>query len=406
MKKLLLPISSVTILSSLVSVSCSQSNSKMNEKAKLITIKAIAKEVRDDVNLVDFTSEKYIKINGSDINTEIRIKSINPEGDKIKVFYVVRDIHTNLVSDIQSTILDMKYIQTKAKIEYKGKTLIYKKSDYYKPLNNLKGQELLNALIKLQSQKWSQHVQRGKEKGYSRYTELYDIYTKAFVDKYYEKDNTVLDIYSENPKGKDPYSFDFNNRHGKDLSGDEGKAVRGRKNQEGEMYNREHLVPQSWFAKDQDVRTDAHFVWPTDKYVNNARGNSSFGIAGKNAKVSLNGTKTSANVSEPIDEFKGDVARALMYFAITHNNKLVEGMLGDTYLGTFPFISKNYLDTYIDWNNKDIIDMFDIDRNNEIDKAYDNGLRNPFTDYPQLADLIWKNTNTPFVDYGILVGIE
>jgi hypothetical protein len=51
----------------------------------------------------------------------------------------------------------------------------------------------------------------------------------------YENDNTVLDIYSENPNGTDPYSYNYPS------------TQCGSYNGEGDCYNREHIVPQSLF---------------------------------------------------------------------------------------------------------------------------------------------------------------
>lgn len=39
------------------------------------------------------------------------------------------------------------------------------------------------------------------------YSDLITGYKTTDRDKYYENDNSILDIYSENPTGKDPYTF-------------------------------------------------------------------------------------------------------------------------------------------------------------------------------------------------------
>ena len=51
----------------------------------------------------------------------------------------------------------------------------------------------------------------------------------------------------------------------------------GSYSKEGDMYNREHSVPQSWFQKASPMKSDAFHVVPTDGYVNNRRGNFPFG---------------------------------------------------------------------------------------------------------------------------------
>ena len=46
---------------------------------------------------------------------------------------------------------------------------------------------------------------------------------------------------------------------------------------EGDGYNREHLVPQSWFNKNDPMRCDAFHVVPTDAKINNMRSEYPFG---------------------------------------------------------------------------------------------------------------------------------
>lgn len=46
---------------------------------------------------------------------------------------------------------------------------------------------------------------------------------------------------------------------------------------EGDCFNREHSVPQSWFSKASPMKSDLVHVVPTDGYVNNRRGSFPFG---------------------------------------------------------------------------------------------------------------------------------
>lgn len=46
---------------------------------------------------------------------------------------------------------------------------------------------------------------------------------------------------------------------------------------EGDCWNREHSVPQSWFNEASPMKSDIVHVVPTDGYVNNRRGNLPFG---------------------------------------------------------------------------------------------------------------------------------
>jgi len=73
--------------------------------------------------------------------------------------------------------------------------------------------------------------------------------------------------------------------------------------------------------------SDPYHIWPTDGKVNGMRSNYPHGVVGNATYTSLNGSKLGSNLNsgysagysgtvfEPIDEFKGDIARAYFYFA-------------------------------------------------------------------------------------------
>ncbi|MBV1888019.1 MAG: endonuclease, partial [Urechidicola sp.] len=152
------------------------------------------------------------------------------------------------------------------------------------------------------------------------YDDLYTGYVNSHSDDIvatgYENDDSILDMYSEDPTGTDPYNY----THGNNQCGNQ--------NTEGDCYNREHLVPQSSFNSNFPMQSDIHHVIPTDGRVNNFRGSLAFGNVASANWTSLNGSKRgssamagySGTVFEPIDEFKGDIARALLYFAVRYEN--------------------------------------------------------------------------------------
>ena len=116
------------------------------------------------------------------------------------------------------------------------------------------------------------------------------------------------------PNGTPPYQFVL------------GSDQCGSYNGEGDCYNREHLWAQSWTNNDGTEKTDLHHVYPTDGWVNNKRDNYAFGEVGNASWTSQNGSKLGPNtvsgyngtVFEPIDEYKGDIARALMYVSVRY----------------------------------------------------------------------------------------
>ncbi len=221
------------------------------------------------------------------------------------------------------------------------------------------------------------------------YDNLYIGYETTDTDNYFENDGTILDMYSENPTGSDPYNYN----HGSNQCGNYSN--------EGDCYNREHLFPQGFFNEASPMRSDIHFVVPSDGKVNGMRSNYPFGEVGSASWTSLNGSKKgtcvspgySATVFEPIDEFKGDIARCLLYFATRY-----EGQLS----GFEPSNSNNpldgsedqayedwYVELLLNWHNNDPVSQREIDRNNAAYNYQNN--RNPFIDHPEWAECIWHN---------------
>lgn len=224
------------------------------------------------------------------------------------------------------------------------------------------------------------------------YGDLWNAYYNSDIDNYYENDGSLLDIYSENPNTTDPYNYSL------------GSDQCGNYNGEGSCYNREHLFPKSWFNDQSPMYSDIHHIYPTDGYVNGQRGNFSFGEVGNASWTSQNGTKKGNNsydfpgayngtVFEPIDEFKGDVARVYFYMATRYESQ-IDGWENNTtnsdiaLNGTSTQVYEDwFLAMLIDWHNADPVSQKEIDRNNT---AYNfQGNRNPFIDNPQYVAQIW-----------------
>ena len=222
------------------------------------------------------------------------------------------------------------------------------------------------------------------------YDALDDEYPNSDKDSYYEKDGTVLDIYSENPTETDPYVYQF------------GVKKCGNYKIEGDCYNKEHIFPQGYFNKASPMVSDIHHIVPTDGKVNGMRSNFPFGNVGSSVSyTSKNGSKLgtsnsvnySGKVFEPINEFKGDVARMIFYFATRYEAKLKDFDANDILTNTsFPGIQSWELEVLKQWHTQDPVSQREIDRNNA---AYTyQGNRNPFIDHPEYVALIW-GTTTP-----------
>lgn len=237
--------------------------------------------------------------------------------------------------------------------------------------------------------KLSEIITNGHQAG--SYNGLWTAYQTTDRDYYYENDGTILDIYSERPTAADPYNFTV------------GTNQCGSYSVEGNCYNREHIVPQSLFSEASPMVSDIHFIRATDGKVNGMRSNYPFGKVGISPSfTSLNGSKLGTSVSagysgtvfEPIDAFKGDVARMVLYFITRYENKLSTFSTGNMLGGSaFPGLQTWELNQLIAWHIADPVSPAEIGRNN-ASYTYQ-GNRNPYIDHPEYVSQIW---GTPVVD--------
>jgi hypothetical protein len=157
-------------------------------------------------------------------------------------------------------------------------------------------------------------------------------------------------------------------------------------------WNREHIYPQSrggytggtesipdginkWVTTSaNDIlagHADAHHIRAEDGAENSLRSNNDYGLTGYNGPTGTMGT------------WKGDVARALFYMAVRYNAlSVVNGDIPDATVGQLGDLA-----SLLKWNILDPADDFEMNRNNYIYTWQVN--RNPFIDYPDLANYIW-----------------
>jgi len=262
-------------------------------------------------------------------------------------------------------------------------------TNYYDSANGLSGYALKSQLKTItsnghQSRSYDQLYDGDGISGSNGYEDTHSD-TSVSSGTNYENDGTILDMYSERPFGPDSYNY----THGNNQCGNQSS--------EGDCYNREHLVPQSSFNSAYPMQSDIHHVIPSDGRVNNFRGSLVFGNVASANWISTNGSKRgssamsgySGTVFEPIDEFKGDIARALLYFSVRYENTV------DGYTSFKMFDGSNdavfytwAIELLLDWhNNVDPVDQRERDRNNA---AYDfQNNANPFVDHPEYASMIW-----------------
>ena len=193
-------------------------------------------------------------------------------------------------------------------------------------------------------------------------------------------DGYVWDMYSDDPGGTPPYLYTF----GTDQCG----AYSG----EGDCYNREHSFPSDWFNDLPPMNTDLFHIYPTDGYVNQKRGNLPYGEVGGADWTSQNGTKTgpcifpgyTGDVCEPIDAYKGDLARGYFYMLTRYAPEATAWSCDMLSAGDFTPWAEALL---LQWHTADPVSTKEVDRNNAIYALQDN--RNPYIDHPEWAAAIW-----------------
>lgn len=256
---------------------------------------------------------------------------------------------------------------------------------YYKDIDGKAGKSLFDA------------VQKVTKLGYSSlgYDGLWDAYPYTDV----HENGYVWDMYS------DCTWKSINSNHC------------GNYSDECDCYNREHSIPKSWYGgTTSGPGCDIFHLVPTDGKVNGIRSNYPFGevssadynkhgnkkgsaksitITGGNTIAGNIGSTISASgtVFEPRDEYKGDFARGYMGALLrwAGEKAFTEGEGSKTFTTNFSTgsfgLTKYGVALLMKWHRQDPVSQKEVDRNNGIQQTQGN--RNPFIDYPYLAEYIW-----------------
>lgn len=177
----------------------------------------------------------------------------------------------------------------------------------------------------------------------------------------------------------------------------------------GYKMQREHSVPKSWWKLNGDVEytpaySDLWNLYPSNGAANQAKLNYSFGpcqTATFDNGVSKVGTPKngygggSSRVFEPADEYKGDFARSMFYMACVYPdiNWVINYMFRRE---SYPTLTNWAMNMLLQWTREDKVSQKEIDRNNLVEQYQGN--RNPFVDFPELAEYIWGvRTNETFI---------
>lgn len=172
---------------------------------------------------------------------------------------------------------------------------------------------------------------------------------------------------------------------------------------------REHSIPKSWWKKNGSVEytpaySDMWNLYPSDGPANQAKLNYPFGetrtITFDNGVTKVGAPKAgygggASSVFEPADEYKGDFARTIFYMATVYDDL--------PWVYNYMFVSNSYptllpwaYNMLLQWAREDPVSQKEIDRNDIVEQYQGN--RNPFVDFPNLAEYIWGlSTDETFI---------
>ncbi len=162
--------------------------------------------------------------------------------------------------------------------------------------------------------------------------------------------------------------------------------------------NREHSFPKSWWggSTNTPAYVDLNHLYPAEAAANMAKSNYPLGEVQGTPKFdngisrvgypALGQGGGAAQVFEPADEYKGDFARTYFYMATCYQNLSWKY----TYMvsnNLYPTLNPWSVQLLLKWHREDPVSQKEIDRNEQIYLIQAN--RNPFIDYPELAEYLW-----------------
>ncbi|MDX1830014.1 MAG: endonuclease, partial [Lutibacter sp.] len=157
-------------------------------------------------------------------------------------------------------------------------------------------------------------------------------------------------------------------------------------------WNREHIFAKSLaipvlVTDSPGPGTDVYNLHAVDQDRNSTRSNNKF----------TDGSGTSHIVSSdggwyPGDEWKGDVARAVMYMYMMYHGdgsqiSQTQCLPINVGFGTTLTVDPNMIELFLKWNVEDPVSPYETTKNEVLSGIQQN--RNPFIDNPYLATLIW-----------------
>ncbi|MCI6324811.1 MAG: endonuclease [Bacteroidales bacterium] len=184
--------------------------------------------------------------------------------------------------------------------------------------------------------------------------------------------------------------------------------------------NIEHSFAKSWWGGSKnDAYKDCYHLNPSNTTANSSRSNYPLGVPTKDLKdQSVTGSLKVGRatyegetfwVFEPKDEYKGDFARAYFYMATCYGDELTWRLDNKDVGSKYAMRNDSYLEfrdweieVLITWHRQDPVSEKETKRMDAVSDFQHN--RNPFIDYPDLAEYIWGNKKGTAVNLSELNG--
>ena len=184
--------------------------------------------------------------------------------------------------------------------------------------------------------------------------------------------------------------------------------------------NIEHSFAKSWWGGSKnDAYKDCYHLNPSNTTANSSRSNYPLGVPTKDLKdQSVTGSLKVGRatyegetfwVFEPKDEYKGDFARAYFYMATCYGDELTWRLDNKDVGSKYAMRNDSYLEfrdweieVLITWHRQDPVSEKETKRMDAVSDFQHN--RNPFIDYPDLAEYIWGNKKGTSVNLAELTG--
>ena len=185
--------------------------------------------------------------------------------------------------------------------------------------------------------------------------------------------------------------------------------------------DKEHCVPNSWWGgptvDNEYAYGDLMNLFPSNNSINRSKGNNPLSEVGATTPAGNNGvSKSGTSITEgytgsgfePADEYKGDFARTYFYMATCYQDYTTwkTSTTGEYQItgGAYPSFQPWAIPLLLKWIRMDPVSDKERIRNETVYRLQNN--RNPFVDFPRLAEYVWGNRKDSVFHLTAATGVD